>query len=1803
MKVGCGIVHGAIAGLILLPAMIYADDQAFRLVRQDATVWEIEYVPREHPFTTITIDGKSYIRFAEPTATEGRDEQTGMPALPIDAVSLGIPQDATISVELADPEYQILEHSNVAPYPSYDITDESESIEVFRRDAVAYEANVFFPTTQIQVQPPFVLRQQRITAIRIRPYQYNPRQQTLRKLVRAILRVHLKREKNFAAGSAPRNDPHFEETYKSLLLNYEEARSWRMNPAQRTLFDSSAMWFQLGVQYLKAGIVSDGWVKLSYAEMQSAGVNLTGVDLSTLKLFQRGYQLPIVVRQDTSVEFYARRNYGDSTYIDYYTDTSACWLTWGGSQGLRFESSSTTGTPTLTITSSVHTLHVETNTNFFYSASTTELVDNRDVPGEGWFWVNLDVNAESAFSFTLDSLDFASPTSTVRARFWGTSYVAPPSTPYQHRASVWVNDSLAGEFLFSQREGGVFAASIPTAWLKVGSNSLRVRNVNTGNSGSFYFDWFEIDYPRKLRAISNQLLFQSPTLAGTTTAAFVVSNFADSQIEVYDLTTRRIITNVSVSGDSSSGFTATFKDTVSGMRTYVVTCASGARSVASLRRKSFTNIRQLSAGADYIIITHKNFRSQADQLAAHRHALNGVRTVVIDVDDIYDEFNYGAKNGTKIKTFLRYARDNWLAPAPAYLLFFGDASFDLRYYFSNSIKKDFIPAYGCPSSDNWYTCFIDTLPFIPSMYVGRIPAEDATVAQSVVNKIIAYDAYTLGDWNKRFLYITGGVTPVEQSQFNYLAELSIADYIVPPPLGGVPLRVYKATSGIVDGDYKRLLMNHFKEGVNFVAFTGHSGGRVWSVDSGKPSEWENTNGRLPFIAAVSCNIGGFYASANNVLAEDFLNAENRGAIAAWASASLGYATYGSALTNYLLSNAIRDSVREFGKLTTNARYRLWFETGSGSTTVAMVNLNPLIGDPLSAFALPKKPDIAVASTDFSFSTMTPTPADSTITARIMLHNYGLVPPETLAVTVSDIFDGRTTLLLNNTKLRKIRSLDSVFVQLHVSDEIGLHTLSTTLDPLNRINEVNELNNIASRDHTVFTNTLYVVKPLNNTLVPEGVQRLVVTSPIGYDSSGFVYQFELDTVDTFDSPVLITSGSVSPGLVSGEWLTPMLQGERVFFWRARTMHGSLAGNWVASSFETSQELPASPSAIFPKVRWREHVPKQFNRDAMLNVAATDSGVTIVPRSSTFLFCRSVGNLYDHFRDYYATIIANDQVGSGYWWPTGNSFVAARVSDVSGAMDYRAFPLYYTAGSTNGGPWQADSMANFINAAPVGTYIAVATIFDGQTNVNERLRQAMDSLGATQFRSIVNGQTYAFIGRKGNGAPGMQPLEQLRTNDSSVVSMTIPNFYGAGAGSITSGGMPIAASWDSVHWRRSIELPKTNATVRMFGVRPGGTIDTLRTLPADSTDIDLSFLNALTRSPRYASLKLSCALSTTDATVTPVLSRWWLDFVPPPDLAVSAQTVGVTQNDAMHFALPVTVHNIGYAKSDSARVIVSSINKYNQRKQLAWALVDSIPVEGSQSASVSFSTSGLSQRTRLEVVVSPLHKGRDLVAENNVAYYQLLLSRAVPSIQMRVLVNGSEILDGDYIPPRPRILVQPRDVEANVAMQNIEFLLDGKMQQASVTMMKAVSGGEESQAEFLPELESGRHELKFKLAIQDELGDIDSVEYVLSVMVEKESGIRNIINYPNPFSRETYFTFVLTGSDVPDEVKVKIFTVAGRKIREMFVSQSSLQLGLNRVHWDGRDADGDEVANGYYLYQVTAHAGGAEHSAIEKLVKVK
>ena len=130
---------------------------------------------------------------------------------------------------------------------------------------------------------------------------------------------------------------------------------------------------------------------------------------------------------------------------------------------------------------------------------------------------------------------------------------------------------------------------------------------------------------------------------------------------------------------------------------------------------------------------------------------------------------------------------------------------------------------------------------------------------------------------------------------------------------------------------------------------------------------------------------------------------------------------------------------------------------------------------------------------------------------------------------------------------------------------------------------------------------------------------------------------------------------------------------------------------------------------------------------------------------------------------------------------------------------------------------------------------------------------------------------------------------------------------------------------------------------------------------------------------------------------------------------------------------------------------------------------------------------------------------------------------------------------------------------------------------------------------PELEPREYELR--LTASDVHGNTDTKR--TTFRVHDDLQLLSFLNYPNPFPRKTTITCELTAP--ADSLDVKIYTLSGRLIRELSIPATP---GFLMVEWDGRDADGVEVANGvYYAKLKIQREGEKDITEILKIMKLR
>ena len=114
-----------------------------------------------------------------------------------------------------------------------------------------------------------------------------------------------------------------------------------------------------------------------------------------------------------------------------------------------------------------------------------------------------------------------------------------------------------------------------------------------------------------------------------------------------------------------------------------------------------------------------------------------------------------------------------------------------------------------------------------------------------------------------------------------------------------------------------------------------------------------------------------------------------------------------------------------------------------------------------------------------------------------------------------------------------------------------------------------------------------------------------------------------------------------------------------------------------------------------------------------------------------------------------------------------------------------------------------------------------------------------------------------------------------------------------------------------------------------------------------------------------------------------------------------------------------------------------------------------------------------------------------------------------------------------------------------------------------------------------IEPGLH--SFKIKAWDNANNSSVVEFDAEITAGGQLMVYDLMNYPNPMSERTTFSFSLTSP--AGFVRLELFTLSGRKIKEYH--ENMIPSGyVEFFAWDGRDADMDRVATGIYIYKLTA-----------------
>ncbi len=650
---------------------------------------------------------------------------------------------------------------------------------------------------------------------------------------------------------------------------------------------------------LKIFVTQEGWYRLTRAAMAAAGFD-PGSDLH-LSLYMMGMEQSIIVDDGGDGKFDA------NDAIEFYgypldsisTGARTYWLRpKNGSEKNVTVSKVKGGDP---ITGSVPFVGQRTERSLFFAGLTT----NGD---EGNFFGQVIGSWTTTEPMTVSNLD--------------TSYGGNASLyvliqgglNMSHRIDVAINGHSIGTATLEKTEQRAFTFQFPQSWLTAGVNNFALTSLNGDDDVSLIVK-AKLTYQHLLRADNGALDVNLPGGRAVT-----IGGFGTNAVRAFDITDSQHPTELqtAVSADPQGGFAAKFTTLAGNARTVLafdntrlLTPAELAINTPSSLSDTNGNSNGAKGPADFYIISNKLFTTAAAKLKAVRDA-QGTATTIVDVVDLYDEFNFGIRSPEAIRSFFKLAASWKRTPSAGLLL--GDASIDPRDYFGFG-SVDYVPTklvattYQKTASDDWFSDINgDGIADIP---IGRIPVRTPDEASLVIGKITSRGTPS-GAWSKSALFVADA--PVD---FDFVGVAKSLAKLMPASITSQTIDFSTTSSAHSD------VVNAMNNGSLITTYIGHASIEMWAENVFVSSDASAlTNGsKLPVVITLNCLNGYFHDVFSESLAEALLKAPNGGAVAVWASSTLTQPDQQALMGRALFQQLFRTDVNlSLGDAVTRAKF-------------------------------------------------------------------------------------------------------------------------------------------------------------------------------------------------------------------------------------------------------------------------------------------------------------------------------------------------------------------------------------------------------------------------------------------------------------------------------------------------------------------------------------------------------------------------------------------------------------------------------------------------------------------------------------------------------------------------------------------------------------------------------------------------------------------------------------------------------------------------------------------------------------------
>jgi len=743
-----------------------------------------------------------------------------------------------------------------------------------------------------------------------------------------------------------------------------------------------------GASWYKIGVTEDGIYQLSYAFLKSIGWDMNTINPQNIRVFGNGGgMLPYnnsKFRHDDLVEnavyveggedgvfdggdyiaFYGQSQHrwdrGGSSFIhriNRFSDTTFYFISADFAEGTpkRIEQvPSLGGTPDAVVTTF--------DDYVFYDKEERNLIKS----GIEWYGEQFGIVPSYDFVFTFPNIDLTSPVwvkSDFAARTIGGTSTFSLNVVNQPNAEISCNIGPVFDDYSAQYAG---LCSSDTEFIPSGPNMNVVVTFDRGNAtATGWLNYIEMNARRKLTMVGDQMLFRDNESIGVGKTARFNLTGVTSDFSIWDVTNPVNVFKLAV---SSTGNTLQFTVATDSLREFAAFNGNTFLTPTKSGPVENQNLHTLP-NTQLIVVTHKDFEEEALELAAWHAELDGLSSVVVTTEQIYNEFGSGSQDITAIKDFVRMFYDRAgidTNDLPKYLLLFGDGSYDFKDRITGN--TNFIPSFQSANSVSPTQSYITDDYFglldedegssvfdVIDIGIGRLPVKNKTEARNAINKIKAYSSRnSMGAWRNNVIAVAddedNSIHMRDADDIAEVVDTSYGEYNIDK----IFLDAYRQRSGPGGERYPDVneeLGRRMDFGGLIIYYIGHGGELGWAheriLEVGAINSWTNIN-NMPLFVTATCEFSRFDDPKRTSAGEYVFLNPNGGGIALLTTTRLVYSTPNKELAVAFFKNAFVEVNGEMPRLGDITR----LTKVNGPPNINSRNFT-LLGDPALRLAYPK----------------------------------------------------------------------------------------------------------------------------------------------------------------------------------------------------------------------------------------------------------------------------------------------------------------------------------------------------------------------------------------------------------------------------------------------------------------------------------------------------------------------------------------------------------------------------------------------------------------------------------------------------------------------------------------------------------------------------------------------------------------------------------------------------------------------------------------------------------------------------------